>query len=710
MSSSGMSLDDEDTFKILVATDIHLGYMEKDAVRGSDTCVTFDEILRMARDNEVDFLLLGGDLFHDNKPSRRTLHTCMELLRKYCMGDRPIQFEILSDQSVNFGYSKFPWVNYQDENLNISIPVFSVHGNHDDPTGADALCALDLLSCAGLVNHFGRSSSVEKIDISPVLLQKGRTKIALYGLGSIPDERLYRMFVNKQVTMMRPREEESSWFNLFVIHQNRSKHGATNYIPEQFLDEFLDLVIWGHEHECKIAPTRNEQQLFYVSQPGSSVATSLSPGEAEKKHVGLLRIKGKKMNMQKLPLQTVRQFFIEDVVLADHPEIFNPDNPKVTQDIENFCIEKIEAMLDIAERERLGNPRQPDKPLIRLRVDYTGGFEPFNTLRFSQKFVDRTANPKDIIHFFRHKEQKEKKDNIAINFGKLESRSSAEAATLRVEDLVKQYFQTAEKNVQLSLLTERGMGEAVQEFVDKEEKDAIEELVKFQLEKTQRFLKERDVDAEEEKIDEEVRKFRETRRENTNEEDEEVREAISRARAHRSQTEDVNMSDDDDDGMRRKISDPALDDSDEDSVPAPTRGRGRGRARGGRGQTTTGRGTSRRGRGSTSSDPPSSVRSSKAPAKNFFDAIKPSSSRQSTSRSVPSKNYSEDIQDSDSDLEEVSFTPASHVEKRSSSISSSRKSSQSQTMRGACFIDDDDEDEDDFNPFKTKASSRKNRR
>ncbi|NXW49089.1 MRE11 protein, partial [Nyctiprogne leucopyga] len=78
------------------------------------------------------------------------------------------------------------------------------------------------------------------------------------------------------------------------------------------------------------------------------------------------------------------------------------------------------------------------------------------------------------------------------------------------------------------------MGEAVQEFVDKEEKDAIEELVKFQLEKTQRFLKERRTDAEEEKIDEEVRKFRESRKKNAEEEDEEVREAITRARAHRS--------------------------------------------------------------------------------------------------------------------------------------------------------------------------------
>ncbi|NWS98750.1 MRE11 protein, partial [Mionectes macconnelli] len=79
------------------------------------------------------------------------------------------------------------------------------------------------------------------------------------------------------------------------------------------------------------------------------------------------------------------------------------------------------------------------------------------------------------------------------------------------------------------------MGEAVQEFVDKEEKDAIEELVKFQLEKTQKFLMERRTAAEEEKIDEEVRKFRESRKKNTEEEDKEVREAMTRARAHRSE-------------------------------------------------------------------------------------------------------------------------------------------------------------------------------
>ncbi|KAB5535408.1 hypothetical protein PHYPO_G00117350 [Pangasianodon hypophthalmus] len=696
MTSSGNTIDDEDTFKILVATDIHLGYLEKDAVRGNDTFVTFDEIMKCAKQNDVDLVLLGGDLFHDNKPSRKALHSCMEVMRKYCMGDKPILFEIISDQAVNFGNSKFPWVNYQDENLNISIPIFSVHGNHDDPTGADGLCALDVLSCAGLVNHFGRSRSVEKVEISPLLLQKGSTKIALYGLGSIPDERLYRMFVNNQVSMLRPREDENAWFNLFVIHQNRSKHGATNYIPEQFLDDFLDLVIWGHEHECKIAPVRNEQQLFYVTQPGSSVVTSLSPGEAVKKHIGLLRVKGRKMNLQKIPLHTVRQFFIQDVILLDHSDLFSPEMPNVTHKVQAFCQQKVEEMLEEAERERLGNPLTPDKPLIRLRVDYSGGFESFSTMRFSQKFVDRVANPKDILHFIRHRESKDNVKEESIDFDMLLSRPSSDVLQLRVEDLVKEYFQTAEKNMQLSLLTEQGMGKAVQEFVDKEERDAIEELINYQLEKTQRYLRERHVEATEEKIDEEIRRFRDSKK-NTAEEDEEVQEAINRARAHRDHADPVRDADFDQLG---EPADVAMDSDEDDAPMPPVRGRGRGsRARGGRGQSSAARGRARGAGSQTSRGGRGQKAAFSSPAKNksIMDAFQaPRGSRGST------KSYEEvAIEDSDSD-DDVSFVKTSRPAQKSSSLaSSSRRGSQSlsQSSKGVCFDDDDDDDE--FDPFKT---------
>lgn len=72
------------------------------------------------------------------------------------------------------------------------------------------------------------------------------------------------------------------------------------------------------------------------------------------RHIGLLRIKGKKMNMQKIPLQTVRPFYIEDIVLADHLDTFNPDNPKVIQAIQAFCMEKVNIRFDFLGAQ---NPR-----------------------------------------------------------------------------------------------------------------------------------------------------------------------------------------------------------------------------------------------------------------------------------------------------------------------------------------------------------------
>lgn len=69
-------------------------------------------------------------------------------------------------------------------------------------------------------------------------------------------------------------------------------HGVRNHIPEKFLPSFLDLVVWGHEHECKIEPevvTSSGGRDIRITQPGSSIATSLSPGEAERKCVFLPR-------------------------------------------------------------------------------------------------------------------------------------------------------------------------------------------------------------------------------------------------------------------------------------------------------------------------------------------------------------------------------------------------------------------------------------
>ena len=86
----------------MISTDNHLGYCELDPVRKEDSFASFREMLQLARDNQVDFVLLGGDLFHDNKPSRATLCKTVNILRQFAFGENPITFEIISDQAINF--------------------------------------------------------------------------------------------------------------------------------------------------------------------------------------------------------------------------------------------------------------------------------------------------------------------------------------------------------------------------------------------------------------------------------------------------------------------------------------------------------------------------------------------------------------------------------------------------------------------------------
>lgn len=471
--------DEQSVIRLLIATDNHLGYMEKDPVRGQDSFESFEEILRIAAERNVDAILLGGDLFHDNKPSRSTLHKTIELFRVYCEGTRPSQLDILSDQSVNFP-NRFATANYLDENRNIAMPVFSIHGNHDDPSGAGNLSAMDLLSACGLVNYFGKQRDYDQINIAPIVLQKGDTKLAVYGLGAMRDDRLHRAFRQGQVKLLMPPNHPTA-FKMFVIHQNRVKHGETNYIPETFLDDAMDLIFWGHEHECIIDPARNPEHQFYVTQPGSSIATSLCEGESKTKHVGILSIQGSSFQLEKIRLSTVRPFVMQDIILAD--EHLNPFDNK---SVETCLTRRVESMIQEAELEWRSEPANQGMnmplPLIRLRVNYEGGFFQTNPQRFGQQFVNRIANPKDCLFYMRKKAVRKEKVDVVLPEVYPETNDA-----ITVEALVNEFLSAQT----LKALPENELAEALRQFVEKDEKDAIPEFFEKSVKLTQRRVQQK---------------------------------------------------------------------------------------------------------------------------------------------------------------------------------------------------------------------------
>ncbi|XP_052185560.1 double-strand break repair protein MRE11 isoform X2 [Diospyros lotus] len=468
--------DVANTLRILVATDCHLGYMEKDEIRRHDSFQAFEEICSLAEQKQVDLLLLGGDLFHENKPSRSTLVKAIEILRRHCLNDQPVQFQVVSDQTVNFANS-FGHVNYEDPHFNVGLPVFSIHGNHDDPAGVDNLSAVDILSACNLVNYFGKmvlgGSGVGEITLNPILIRKGSTSVALYGLGNIRDERLNRMFQTPHsVQWMRPEAQDgcqvSDWFNILVLHQNRVKTNPKNAINEHFLPRFLDFVVWGHEHECLIDPQEIPGMGFHITQPGSSVATSLIEGESKPKHVLLLEIKGNQYRPTKICLNSVRPFEYTEVVLKDEPNIDPHDQNSILEHLDEVVKNLIEK-----SSQKAVNLTELKLPLVRVKVDYSG-FMTINPQRFGQKYVGKVANPQDILIFSK-----------ATRKGRSEA-TIDDAERLRPEELNQQNIEAlvAENNLKMEILPVNDLDVALQNFVNKDDKMAFHSCVKYNLEET----------------------------------------------------------------------------------------------------------------------------------------------------------------------------------------------------------------------------------
>ncbi|KAJ9585202.1 hypothetical protein L9F63_003005 [Diploptera punctata] len=587
----------EDILNILVASDIHLGYAEKDPERGEDSFITFEEILSIAQERNVDLILLGGDLFHDSKPTPKCIHRCMSLIRKYCMGDRPVAVEFLSDQAENFKHCVNPVVNYEDPNFNVSVPVFSIHGNHDDPSGYGRLSSLDILSVTGLVNYFGKWTEVTTVEISPLLMRKGETHFALYGLSYLKDERLARLFRDYNVKMLIPKEEQDKWFNLLVLHQNRVNRGPNNFITEEMLPSFLDLVIWGHEHECRIVPEWNEIREFYVSQPGSPVATSLCQAESVKKHVAVLNIYKKKFKMTPIPLKTVRPFVFDTLVLADCT--LDTNYIKLADSVQSYITDHIVTLIDRAVDYITGDKRQPEKPLVRLRVEYTDEREMFNAVRFGNQYADKVANPSDMVIFRKHRINADKdkakaqsdldKDALQSIFERDDNPGTNERT---VEQIVECYFTEEAPNQHLQILSIKGLAEAAARFINRGDKDALFDLVDHQIQKTVKHLLGKC--QTEEEVDKQLKLFHEERLAKVEEEAKDACHILdnpSRKSTSKKDKNNAEILDSDSDDMTGAGMDFSISEN-----PTKTRGRGRGRAAASGGRGSRARGGSR-GRG-----------------------------------------------------------------------------------------------------------------
>ncbi|KPI86535.1 putative endo/exonuclease Mre11 [Leptomonas seymouri] len=485
----------DSTFKILLTTDNHLGFAERDPRRGDDSFTTFEEILRAARtEHDVDLMLLGGDLFHDNKPSLGCLVRACSLFRKYVYGNKEITFSLLSDPAVNFPTHALPMANFQDPNINVALPAFAIHGNHDDPVGGTS--SLDLLATNGYLNYFGHVTSLEDIVVEPVLLRKCNTFVALYGLGNVRDERLHRCFRLKKIQFVYPKPVPGrKWFNILLLHQNRGVRGASskNGVLEGMLAGFgMDLVIWGNEHEQLMVPQPSDG--FDVVQPGSTILTSFSSQECNPKQYGILEIRGTSYRLTPYTLRSVRPVVRRAVELREDV----PDG-RTLDAVETFLHRVMADMIREAEEQVTHIPDDilsfhPNLkyPLVRLAVDFSdvtsAPYPQPNFNRFGQQYMDVVANPGEVLRPIKPKPQRRAPGAVlGAGAGGVVVPTAPQLNTLDIRVKVAEIFNNNAKGA-CTLLSESELSAAVYAFAEKGERDAIDERLMELLHTSQKSV------------------------------------------------------------------------------------------------------------------------------------------------------------------------------------------------------------------------------
>ena len=137
----------------------------------------------------------------------------------------------------------------------------------------------------------------------------------------------FRSMVNLGQINFQVPEDVDDYFNILVVHQNRvPRSSKTDYYSDTEIPEFIDYVLWGHEHDQKYDWYPGTRML--IDQPGATVVTSLTNHEINQRRIGMLTIRtGKKRECywrhDKIPLDTSRIFIFRDFVIVRDSFLLN---------------------------------------------------------------------------------------------------------------------------------------------------------------------------------------------------------------------------------------------------------------------------------------------------------------------------------------------------------------------------------------------------
>ncbi len=280
--------------KILHTADWHLGKVVNGFSRLDDQSYSLNLMLDEIADDDIDAIIMAGDLYDRVNPSQETLALANELITRIV-----------------------------DE---MNIPLLMIAGNHDNPQLLEygrPLFAKEQFYVEGQLKNDWKPVSIGPADFWLLPFADPETGRAIYGEDSIKDyEDLASYQVERIQSRMNPQRLNVLIYHGYIIYEHadsivRSDSerplavGNADLIPAEIFSAF-DYVALGHLHQGQKVMS---EQIRYS---GSPLKYSKSEAHHQKSYT-LIDIDKNKLNIQKRPFKQKRDLkilkgYFKDVV------------------------------------------------------------------------------------------------------------------------------------------------------------------------------------------------------------------------------------------------------------------------------------------------------------------------------------------------------------------------------------------------------------
>lgn len=142
----------------------------------------------------------------------------------------------------------------------------------------------------------------------------------------------------------------------------------------------------------------------------------------------------------------------------------------------------------------LDEPKQPHLPLLRLVFQIHNDKQQFNAIRFGQQYAGKVANPEDMLLLKKVFRKRQGKSVYADEYDESDNVVSEGTFSEQVERLLQVYMD--DKNTPLQIMTTKGLCEATSRFMDNNDENAFEDVVRYYMEKTRKKLGEMEFEDE----------------------------------------------------------------------------------------------------------------------------------------------------------------------------------------------------------------------